>query len=194
MADTKRQIQKEKTRIKIMDTAFRLYSAEGFSIPTNQIAKQAGISHGTIFVHFPTSEELQLDVLKRFAQEAGTKLHQISCAGGSIGDLLYAHIHVLETYEAFYKKLIAEISYLPDESRMLLYSLQSIMSQHFTIIMEREQFSGTIKKIPVYMLFNIWIGLLHYYLENSDMFAPNESVLTRCQEELITSYLALISN
>lgn len=193
MAQTKRQEQKEFTRQRIMDTAFRLYAVKGFSTTTNIIAQVAGISHGAVFVHFPTREDLQIHVLERFAREIGDKLHNLSATGGGISELLHAHISVLEEYEQFYTRLISEISSLPDETRTILISLQSTMSLHFGIAIEQARQAGTLKDIPLHMLFNTWISLLHYYLQNSDLFAPGASVLKNRRDELVNNFIELIS-
>ena len=189
----KRQLQKEATRENIIKTAMRLYAANGFSTPTNTIAQEAGISHGAIFVHFPTREVLRLHVLERFAQEAGEKLHNLSAAEGSVPELLYAHIGVLEEYESFYKELISETSSLPEEAKNTLIVLQTVLSRHFSIAIVRGKQAGTIKDVPLHMLFNTWIGLVHYYLQNSELFAPGGSVLKRCKDELVSNFIALIS-
>ncbi|WP_353097644.1 TetR/AcrR family transcriptional regulator [Tissierella praeacuta] len=193
MVQTKRQEQKEFTRRRILDTAFRLYEVGGFSMPTNVIAQEAGISHGTIFVHFPTKKSLQLHVLERFAKEMGNKLHHLSAAGNNISELLHAHINVLKEYEQFYKTLITELSSLPDETKTILLSLQSTISLHFSVAVERGQQTGTVKDIPLHVLFNTWMGLLHYYLRNSELFAPGASVLDRRRDELVDGFIALIS-
>lgn len=188
----KRQLQKEATREHIIKTAMAAYSLRGFSIPTTTIAQQAGLAHGSIFVHFPTRDILQLSILERFAQELGDKLHRLSVNNSSLAELLYAHISILEDYESFYKKMVSEIASLPHETMTLLVSVQSIMSYHFGIVIEREQKSGTVKDIPLHILFNIWIGLLHYYLQNSELFAPGASVLRRCKNELVESFVKLL--
>ncbi len=191
---SKRQEQKELTRKRILETAFRLYADSGFATPTNIIARQANVSHGAVFVHFPTREILQLKVLERFAEEVGEELHNLSITGCGIADLLSAHIDVLTKYEAFYSKLISELSSLPDETRLLLVTLQSAMSHHFGEAIEQMHKAGTVKDIPLHMLFNTWLGLLHYYLQNRDLFAPGASVLKSRRDELINSYVKLITN
>ncbi len=191
---TKRREQKELTRRRIMDTAYHLYALNGFSAPTNIIAQEANVSHGAVFVHFPTREILLLKVLERFAEDVGEELHNLSIAGCGIADLLDAHVGILEKYEAFYSKLISEISSLPDETRLLLVTLQSVMSHHFGEVIERMRMDGSVKDIPLHMLFNMWMGLLHYYLQNRDLFAPGASVLKSRRDELISSYVKLITN
>ncbi len=193
MSQTKRQEQKELTRQRIMNTAFRIYAVNGFSTPTNIIAQEAGVSHGAIFVHFPTKEVLQLHVLERFAKEVLKKLHGLSTTSQDISELLHAHINVLYKYEEFYKKIILEIASLPNEAREIIISLQSAMSWHFSTVIEQGQKAGLIKKIPLHMLFNTWIAILHYYLQNADLFAPGASVLDCCGDELINTFVTLIS-
>lgn len=192
MLQTKRQEQKKITRQRIVDTAFHLFEIQGFSTSTNIIAKEANVSHGTIFVYFPTKENLQLYVLERFAQEIGNKLHSLSVTDGGISEMLHAHINVLKEYEFFYKNLISEIVYLPDETKTILISIQSTMSLHFSKVIEKAQQAGLVKDISLHIMTNTWIGLLHYYLQNSDLFAPGTSVLSRCGDELVNSFVTLI--
>ena len=52
MKMNKREEQKNKTRDRILDTAYQIMSDKGFSIPTNEISQTLGVSHGTIFAHF----------------------------------------------------------------------------------------------------------------------------------------------
>ncbi len=192
MIKTTRQKQKELTRQRIIDTAFYLYSSKGFSTTTNIIAQEAGISHGSIFVHFPTREILQLSVLEHFADKVGNELHKLSVSDSTIKELLLAHIQILEDYEAFYKNIISELSSLPQETKTLLISIQSIMSHHMSIVIEQEQKNGMVKDIPLHMLFNTWMGLLHYYLQNSELFAPESSVLKLYRKELVDTFMKLI--
>jgi AcrR family transcriptional regulator len=189
----KRLLQKENTKKNIIKTAMGLYASKGFSTPTNMIAKEAGVSHGAIFVHFPTRDDLLLSVLEQFTHEVGDELHNLSITDGSIYDLLCAHIQVLEGYESFYQGLIKEMPFLPDEVKNMVIALQSILSQHFNVAIERGKREGSMKDIPIHLMFNTWIGLVHYYLQNSDLFAPGESVLKRYKNELVNSFMVLIS-
>ena len=188
----KRRIQKEATRESIVRTAMRVYSQRGFFVSTSEIAKETGIAHGSIFAHFPTRDELQLCTLNRIAEELGERLHNLSLAGEDLQKLLNAHIDILKEYETFYIHLISELPSLPPQAKQMLISIHSFTSQHFSEAIEKAVQKGTVKDIPSHMLFNTWIALLHYYLQNKDLFAPEESVLTRYKEILISSYIALI--
>jgi AcrR family transcriptional regulator len=191
---SKRQIQKMNTRNRIIETAYRVFSEKGFSAATSVIAKEAGISHGSIFVHFPTLNDLLVCLLSDFGDKIGTSMHALTKNCDSIESLLDEHLNVLEEYEAFYTRLISEINLLPSEAKSTFVMIQSIVAFHFSSIVEREIEKGTVKKLPTHMLFNTWLGLVHYYLQNREFFSsPNESVLRRYKAEILSTYLNLIT-
>jgi AcrR family transcriptional regulator len=188
----KRKQQKAQTREKIIAAAIKVYSEKGFSTPTTVIADEAQISHGSIFVHFPTVESLLLCLLDDFSQDIKNELHSLSEYGHDITRLLDMHIDTLIKHEDFYKRLVTEAVYLPDEAKNTFITIQSTLSIHFLQVLELEINKGKIKNIPFHMLFNTWLGLVHYYLLNGEMFAPRESVLTRYKDTLIECFVSLI--
>lgn len=189
-----RQIQKTNTRNKIIETAYCIFSEKGFSVATSVIAKEAGVSHGSIFVHFPTLNDLLVCLLSDFGDKIGASLHILTKKCDSIESLLEEQLNVLEEYEAFYTRLISEINLLPNEAKSTFVMIQSTVAFHFSNIIEREIEKGAIKKLPTHMLFNTWLGLVHYYLLNKEFFSsPNESVLRRYKVELLSTYLNLIN-
>lgn len=188
-----RQMQKTNTRKKIIEAAYRIFSEKGFSAATSIIAKEAGVSHGSIFVHFPTLNDLLVCLLSEFGDKMGASLHILAKKCDSTDDLLKEHLNVLEEYEAFYFRLISEINLLPSEAKCIFAIIQSTVAFHFSSVIEREMEKGTVKKLPMHMLFNTWLGLVHYYLMNKGFFSDtNESVLKRYRAELLSAYLNLI--
>lgn len=188
---TKRQIQKEATRKLILDAAYQVYADEGFSATTNKIAREAKVSHGTIFVHFPTVDNLIVCLLERFGSEINDHLHVLSEKDESLETFLGAHIDILILYESFYKRLISEISLLPEQARYVYINMQSVVSFHLNSVIERYKTDNAIKEIPMHIIFNTWLGLVHYYLTNSFLFREG-SVLTAYKDELISNYIKLI--
>ena len=189
----KRQLQKEQTREKIIIAAKKVYSGQGFSAPTTAIANEAQISHGSIFVHFPTVESLLVCLLDAFSQDIIAELHLLSELDNSIEKLLGMHIDVLIKHEDFYKRLTKEAVNLPEEAKNTFMAIQSTVSIHFLQALECEMNAGKIKAIPFHMMFNTWLGLIHYYLLNGELFAPQESVLLRHKNSLIECFMALIT-
>ena len=189
---SKRQIQKENTRQKIIETAYRVYTVEGFSATTATIAREAGVSHGTIFAHFQSLNELLDCIIVDFQDSLAAELHDMVSKSSSIGDFLEAHLDILIRHEDFYLRLITQRSLLPEEVQYTFADTQSTIAHHFDQLLSREMKQGTIKEIPVSMLFNTWLGLIHYYLWNKDLFSPEEPVLMRYAGELKHTFLSLI--
>ncbi|MCL1901017.1 MAG: TetR/AcrR family transcriptional regulator [Firmicutes bacterium] len=187
----KRQLQKEKTKEKIILAAAKVFSEKGFSAPTSAIASEAQISHGSIFVHFPTLDSLLTCLLNSFSQDISMELHTLT-ESGDIEKLLSMHIDILIKHENFYKRLIKEAVYLPEEAKNTFIAIQSTVSIHFLQSLEQEIGAGKIKDIPFYLIFNTWLGLVHYYLLNGELFAPHESVLKRYKDILIKCFMTLI--
>jgi len=188
----KRSLQKAQTRKKIVAAAMKVYSQYGFNAPTAAIADEACVSHGSIFVHFHTVEELLVCLLEVFSQDIKAELHSLCEFGNDIERLLDMHINVLIKYEDFYKRLIKEAVYLPEEAKNTFIAIQSTVSIHFLRALEQEISKGKIKNVPFHMLFNTWLGLVHYYLLNSELFAPQNSVLKCHKNTLIDCFMALI--
>jgi len=188
----KRQLQKEQTRERIIVAARKVYSERGFSAPTSDIANEAGISHGSIFVHFPTVEDLLVNLLDSFSDDISKELHILAESGGSIERLLSMHIDVLIDHENFYKRLVTEAALLPEEARNTFIAMQSMVSIHFLQVLKQEMSSEKARDIPHHMIFNTWIGLIHYYLLNSELFVSQGSVLTEFKNDLIKCFTMLI--
>jgi AcrR family transcriptional regulator len=188
----KRKLQKAQTRERIIAAAIKVYSEQGFFVLLTAIAEEAQVSHGSIFVHFPTVDSLLLCLLDSFSQSINSELHSLSESGSDIEKLLYMHVGILIQHETFYKRLITAAVYLPAEARNTFIAIQSTVSIHFLQALEHEITAGKIKNIPFHMLFNTWLGLIHYYLLNGELFAPRESVLARYKKDLIECFMALI--
>jgi AcrR family transcriptional regulator len=191
IGSSKRQLQKENTRKKIIETAYQVYSKQGFTATTAAIAKEAGVSHGTIFVHFPSLNELLTCLIQDFGDTFALETHKLS-ESNQVEKLLKTYLSVLVKHENFYIRLISERSLLPEDVQMIYANIQSTVAYHFNKVIEREIENQTIKKISVHMVFNTWMGLLHYYLLNKDFFSPEMPLLERYAPELIETFLELI--
>ncbi len=193
MQVSKRQKQKEQTRRKILDAAYRVFSRWGTAGTTAMIAREAGIAHGSVFVHFPTYNDLLACLFEDFGTRAGLRLHDAAEKGKSLEYVMSAHLDVLEEYEDFYTRLVTGMNLLPGEAKTTFVGFQSVVSLHFNKMIEMGIKAGTMKKIPQHMVLNTWIGLIHYYLQNRELFAPDASVIKRYRSELSAAFLKLIS-
>lgn len=69
---------------KIVDTAFELFSREGYTETTlKSIAVEVGIKAPSIYAHFPNKEELYLEVYRQSQIEYGEFFEQFARAGSN---------------------------------------------------------------------------------------------------------------
>ena len=184
-----RQQQKEQTKERLLKTAFEEFSAGGLlATKTLDIARAANLSHGAIFVHFPTREALILAVIHEFGMQLGTEF-QKSMTEGSFEAVLKTHLKVLQEWEPFYTQLVICGPHLPEEIRTEIFNIQSGIAYFMEKALANQKIS---KQAPLHLIMNTWIGLVHHYLANRDLFAPNGSVLAKKGKELIQFFTHLI--
>ena len=188
-----RQEQKHKTRAAILEAACRVFSEKGITAARmSDVAQAAGLSHGTVFVHFHTQDELICEVVNEYAGRIAQRTHQLAESCGSMRDLLRAHLAGIGEYEPFYTRLVIERRQLPPEAAAGWVAIQSAVSHHFHKTLEREAGPAGQADTPVHLLFNQWVALVHYYLANGDLFAPEGNVIARYGETLVNAYLQML--
>lgn len=189
-----RALRKQLTRERVLDKAAQLCARAGFAeLRTAEVAKAAGVSHGAVFVHFPSRDDLLLAVAARFGQAITDSMHSLLASRATVREILRAHLSGLAEYEEPYRRLLIEVPHLPPGARASWIGLQSAISSHIGLAAEREIAAGTIRPMPAHLLFNTWVGLVHHYLANREQFAPGRSVLAEHGERLIDHYMHLIS-
>jgi AcrR family transcriptional regulator len=194
MANQIRQDQKERTRKQLISSALDCFAREGLAeARTSDIASAAKVSHGTVFLHFPTRDDLLAAAIGEFGTKVTKRLHELAEKGGSVRSVLRAHLAGLQEHEQFYMRLITQGSALPLPARTTMIAIQSAISFHLIRAAQREMSSEKIRRMPYHLFFNTWIGLIHHYLANAELFAPGKPVLKRYGPELLKHFLALIS-
>ncbi len=79
MPETQRQKQKISTRKQIIEAAIKQYALTGLiKTRTSEIAKAANVSHGTVFAHFSTQDELLTAVIDEFGSRINMRLHELA--------------------------------------------------------------------------------------------------------------------
>ncbi len=189
-----RTLRKEATRKLLVETALDQYTLKGITAtPTADIARAAGVAHGTVFLHFSTQEALVAAVIEDFGARVTLRLHELVAQQATLRDVLTAHVRCLEEFEGFYTRLVVEGRLLPTSTRTTLLGIQTAISFHLAQAADREAQEGRIAPCPSHLLFNTWLGLVHYYLTNGDLFAPDGSVLHKYGPELVDHLLGLLA-
>jgi len=188
-----RKEQKEKTRAGLVSQAEALFARNGISNTTTaDVAKALKVSHGTLFVHFPTRDDLIKSVVDEFGERLADSLGAKLSSELRLRDLLKAHLSVLAEYEDFYMRLVSESQALPPHIRSILYSLNASLSYRFYRAAKGEMERGTVKKMTQVHFFNTWMGLVHYYIMNRDLFSEETPILDEVAEDLLRHFFHLI--
>ncbi len=194
MKKTARQNQKEQTRKHLLEVAYLEFSRRGImTTRMSDIADAAGVSHGTVFLHFATQEALITAVIEDFGERVARRTHELASDCAGFQDGLEAHLSGIMEFEGFYTRLVLETAFLPPAARDAYILIQSAISFHLSQPAQREMEAGTILAVPFHLLFNTWLGLINYYIMNKDLFSPHEPVLRRYGRLLLDHYMSLIS-
>lgn len=188
-----RQAQKEKTRAGLTAAAEKLFAHHGFAQTTTaDVAEALRVSHGTVFVHFPTREDLILAVIDRFGERLSAELGRRLAEDLPLKKLLQAHLLVLAEFEDFYMRLISESPSLPAQVRSLLYAMNASISYRFYRVSKPLMKAGELKAMEQALFFNTWLSLVHFHLMNRDLFSEKRPVLKAIGENLIKHFMLLM--
>lgn len=196
-----RQEQKEATRVRLVNAAMALFARKGIAgTTTADIAKSIQMSHGNVFVHFPRRDDLVVAVIDEFGRRLSTEFRQAMVRDSQrdsnrelkLRALLQAHLKVLAEFEPFYARLVTEAPMLPPKVRSTLFMLHATVSLRMFMALERERKLGRARKIEQPLLFATWIGLVHHYVINRDMFTNGDSVIAVMGDTLVQHFMALV--
>jgi AcrR family transcriptional regulator len=71
-------VQTEEVREAILDAAEQLMSERGYKKMTiDELAVRVGIGKGSVYLHFPSKEEIALSHIDRIVERLKTKLHEV---------------------------------------------------------------------------------------------------------------------
>lgn len=190
-----RELKKQHTRAALISAAMYVYERDGIvAARTADVAEAADVAHGSVFVHFPTREALFVSAIEEFGMALARRLHELAAGGASLRVTLEAHLQGIAEHEGFYTRLAIEAPLLPHDARQSVLSIQSAISHHISQAAEHDEAAGRIKPMPLHLLFNTWVGLVHYYLANRDLFAPDASVIERHGAELVAHFMSLVAS
>lgn len=139
-----RMTKGERTRQRIVDAAFELFSRSGYrAVSLRDIAAHAGLTHAGILHHFPSKEATLLDVLTRRDQVTAPLVLDPGLSSGELVDNL---VRIVEDnvrspgLVSLYTKLSAEATD-PDHPANLYFIrryevLRKYLTSAFTVLLE----------------------------------------------------------
>jgi AcrR family transcriptional regulator len=175
----KRDLNKEKTKEKILAAALDLFRQKGLDgTTTKQISKKAGIAEGTLFNYFKTKEDLALfffqketgDLIEWFQKE--TRLQRVP-----LPEKLFAIIHRQLEYIEPYEDFIGAVFFrsLQPHSRLspLSFESQELRLKYLRFVREVLAQAEEKKEIPrvgelgAYAVGLFYIGIVLHWLHDT---------------------------
>ncbi len=193
MQATTRQEQKVVTRDRLVNAAMALFARKGIvATTTADVARSVRMSHGVVFLHFPRRDDLVIAVIDEFGRRLAVEFRQAFEQNLGLRAVLQAHLRVLAEFEPFYARLVTEAPMLPPKVRSTLMMLHAAVSARMFMALERDRKAGRARKLERPLLFNTWIGLVHHYLVNRDVFATGASVIAERGDTLVNHFMTLV--
>ncbi len=172
----KRQIQKMQTREKILSVALEAFLEKGFlHTTTAEIAKQAGVAHGTLFLHFSTKDALVVEIIDRELEQVNTKMHELVHKSFDFYVLMDNYLSFIEVRESLFVILATELPFYEDSLRRKIMYRESLIRSHIAQSIHVGIHQGKYRTCDVDAIVQFLFGMIHYYLSLSSVFSDGDA-------------------
>lgn len=143
----------EKKRL-IKKTAINLFSSNGYhSVSTNEIAKKAGVSIGTLYSYFPNKETLYKELVSDMYNEILSQVvPETTVSPLSPREVIKGYINLLvksHTYMTAFQKEVASLSYQSEEFRKLEEPFKKMTIEKIKLLLVNYQSVIKVKDLDV---------------------------------------------
>jgi AcrR family transcriptional regulator len=180
--------QKLKTRERILAIAKEMVLEQGaLDLTTLDLAKEAGVANGTIFLHFGTREELIGEVFssecKRIVQLVREQVEPDSPPLRVLSDLLTA----MSTEEDFLEVMLRELPFHPSDIRNQILGAQMVMRNLLYRSLEADGISsGRIRPI-----LDAVFALIEHYLRSRSLLSGQPQILPNYRDDILRLFQLL---
>ncbi|MGL6200482.1 MAG: TetR/AcrR family transcriptional regulator [Lachnospiraceae bacterium] len=189
----KRTVQ---TRYKIIDSAMELISEQGyFAVTTNDVAKQAGISIGSLYSHFKDKKELMIACVEHYYELVGCNIDTstidqpmenntsfITHLSATIKSVFIAH----QTMPSFHRAMMAACLQDPDINAIDLEKNEVSKQRVLSLL---ENWKEVIKPVDI-----IITAEMIYLLVSETVHKHIHGEITHTKEELIAELTKMIQS
>ncbi len=138
-------------RQRILDAAVSLFARQGFSrTTTREIAAEAGVSEGTIYVHFPGKQQLLQEFLVKYALEPAVEIFSRSGPGKEeavFRALIKNRLGMWDKIKDLSRIAFGEAMFNPEVARFLRDSLFEVAVGKLANFIKGGIRSGTFRKL-----------------------------------------------
>lgn len=191
----KRQISKELTHKKIIRAAKVLIVKKGvINLPTSEIAKKAGVSHGSIFAHFSNRDTLILEVFRMELIRIAKELYRITDVNFDLRTILEIFFDYLHVEEDFFVVIAKEFPQFEKKLQRNIIVTESIIRKIFYNAIEKGISEGRYKKIDITMSISFLFATINYYLSRREFFITGKKGVLKAKKiQIINTFYSIIN-
>ncbi len=189
-----REKAKKETRQKLLKAAKQAFIEKGLlNISTVDIAKGAGVAHGTLFFHFQNKENLIVEVLDQELMKLSAELNVLLHGSDDIETLLNRYLDFLAREEPFFAVIATETPFYPPKLRRTILGREAAIREYFYQTLRKEIEQGRCKEVDITTVLNFLFGTLNYYLSMRDAFMTGQSVISDKRNAIVKTFIHLLS-
>ena len=191
---SKRAEAKKATRHHILEAARAAFVDQGLlTLSTADVARSAGVAHGTIFFHFESKEKLLLEMLQRELAEITEQLYEQLHLSDTLEDLLNTYLDALEAREPFFAVLARETPFYAPELRRSVMGYEAAVRSYFYSALSHEILAARCRDVDVTTALGFLFGSLNYLLSLKDAYTEDGSVIAEQRAAVTQTFLALVA-
>lgn len=189
-----RQKQKSQTKKDILNSAKHIFSHLGFlQASTLDIAKHAGVAHGTIFSHFSSKNVLLEAVFNKYLWEINQKLSKEINSNLPFSELIEIYLNsVIDDY-SFISNIYKFLPFFPKYLKEIIVFKELSIRKYFYDSYVIGVNEGLYLDIEISSLLNFIFGTIQYYIINDEIFSDQDCILVDKKESIILTIGELIS-
>jgi TetR/AcrR family fatty acid metabolism transcriptional regulator len=162
-APARRPLQKDRTRGRILEAARQAFASSGYHRTlVDDVAREAGVSKGAVYVHFPSKEDLFLalldDAAGTLAERVTSAIGAAQGARGRVGAALRAALGAFEENEALTRLLLLESVGLSPEVERRRWELRCALAALVQGYLDEAVSEGDIPAQDTALAAAAWLG------------------------------------
>jgi AcrR family transcriptional regulator len=146
---------KAATRERLLEAAESAFVQSNFMASTYEIARRAGVAHGTIFFHFKSRDELVLSVVRRLVLRITDTVYQEYVTAAALEELLACYLETVRLQRPLFKALFAGFSEFSDETKQQIICMLSVINYYLVEAFNASVDNGLLRTV-------LWQGMIVY--------------------------------
>ena len=171
---SQRKIEKEKTRLKLLNVAKKEFLKKGvLSTNTADIAKKAGIAHGSIFFHFNTKETLINEVIETQLKQITDNLYPLMNETDVLDKLINVYFLAIEENEKFFCMMARERPFYNKYLQHQMIYFDSVIRKYFHDAYKNGLEKNEYRTVDIGTVLDFLFSTINYYLSHNNLYKIN---------------------